>query len=383
MTFSSILLVLRHPRDVRDVNVATTPDGTIPIDTGSNDLSRRLPRLGARLPFLPLAELPTPVSEHALREGRFRGPVLVKHDELSGPLYGGNKVRKLEYLLRRARERRATRIATYGAAGSNHALATALYARRAGFDCTCLLSHQPVRPGIDRKLLAHLDNGTEILGFGGPRARRVAIQRQHLQGRNVEVLPMGGSSWVGTLGFVNAALELAAQCDEGAADVPAQVYVATGTLGTAVGLALGLALANLDAEVVAIRVTDPRVANIRVLRRLLAKTATLMRRYDASVPADLAARARIVLRDDFYGDGYGRSNPATDDAIAFAAASFGITLDSTYSGKAMAALRHDLSSGAATRPLFWNTCNAVPLAVASGEAPDFGRLPGEFARYFP
>lgn len=348
----------------------------------SNPLSQRLPRLGACLPVLPLATLPTPVSEHRLATGRSRRAIWVKHDELSGPLYGGNKVRKLEYLLRRARDRGATRIATYGAAGSNHALATALYATRAGFDCTCLLSHQPVQRGIAQKLLAHLQNGTEIVRFGGTRPRRVAIQRGCLQGRNVDVLPMGGSNWVGTLGFVNAALELAAQCAAGDAEVPAQVYVATGTLGTAAGLALGFALANLDVDVLAVRVTDPRIANPGALRRLLDKTATLMRRRDAAVPPDLAARARIVLRDDFYGPGYGLGDSVTESAIAFAADNLGLALDATYAGKAMAALRHDLANGIATRPLFWNTCNAVPLAVPRDTLQDRDQLPEEFERYF-
>ncbi len=345
-------------------------------------LSAILPALAARCPVVALARLPTPVTVHELRIASRRASVTVKHDERSGSLYGGNKVRKLEYLLRHAIERGATRIATYGAAGSNHALATALYARRAGFDCTCLLSHQPVRPGIDLKLLAHQLNGTEILHFGGPRALRVEIQRRCLQGRNIELIPMGGSGWRGVLGFVNAALELASQCESGDFPLPGAVYVATGTLGTAAGLALGFALAGLELEVRAIRVTDPRFANAAALRRLLEKTATLMRRYDRRVPADLAARARIVLREDFYGRGYGQSDISTERAIAFAEAELGIALDTTYSGKAMAALCHDLGSGTVTRPLFWNTCNAVALEVPARTQPDFTRLPAEFARYF-
>jgi hypothetical protein len=111
----------------------------------TNQLSVRLPRLAANFPTVALAKLPTPVSTHELRIASVLCPLAVKHDEQSGPVYGGNKVRKLEYLLRWALERGASRIATYGAAGSNHALATALYARRAGLECTCLLSQQPVR----------------------------------------------------------------------------------------------------------------------------------------------------------------------------------------------------------------------------------------------
>ena len=347
-----------------------------------NHLSVRLPRLGAQFEALPLATLPTPVTRHEIRIGGARHAVLVKHDEASGPLYGGNKVRKLEYLLRRARDRDALRVATFGAAGSNHALATALYALGAGFGCTCLLSHQPVQPGIGRKLLAHQLAGTEVVRFGGSRSARVAIQRRHLQGRRIALLPMGGSNWIGTLGFVNAGLELAAQVAGGLVESPSTVYVATGTLGTTAGIALGLALAGHNAEVRGIRVTDARLANPAALRRLLMKTADLMRRTDPAVPAGLAERAQVLLRDDFYGAGYGLSNARTEAAMAFAAAELGLLLDSTYSGKALAALLHDLVEGTAGRPLFWNTANAVALAVPQDTEPDYARLPAEFARYF-
>jgi D-cysteine desulfhydrase len=248
--------------------------------------------------------------------------------------------------------------------------------------CTCLLSHQPVQPGIGRKLLVHQEAGTEIVRFGGARPARVAIQRRCLQGRGVALLPMGGSNWIGTLGFVNAGLELAEQVRDGTFEPPSTVYVATGTLGTAAGIALGLALAGLHTEVRAIRVTDPRIANAAALRRLLRKTDELMRRADGSVPPDLADRAHLILRDDFCGEGYGRTDARTEAAIAVAAAELGLTLDSTYSGKALAALLSDLSAGRAGRPLFWNTANAVPLDIPQNSRPDFARLPAEFARYF-
>ena len=193
---------------------------------------------------------------------------------------------------------------------------------------------------------------------------------------------MGGSNWIGTLGFVNAGLELAAQVADGLVEAPSTVYVATGTLGTTAGIALGLALAGLDAEVRGIRVTDARIANPAALRRLLKKTAELMRRTDPAVPAGLADRVQVLLRDEFYGAGYGRSDARTEAAMAFAAAEFGLLLDSTYSGKALAALLHDLAAGSAGRPLFWNTSNAIPLDVPEDTQPDYARLPAEFACYF-
>lgn len=348
----------------------------------SNHLARRYPVLAANVPALPLATLPTPVTQHRIADAHRPLSITVKCDDQSGLPYGGNKVRKLEYLLQHALQRSAGRIATYGAAGSNHALATAIYSRQLGVPCTCLLSQQPVKPGISRTLLLHQQLGTEIVRFGGTYSARLEIQRDHLQGRNLWLLPMGGSAWRGCLGFVNAALELAAQIDNGELVVPDTVYVAMGTMGTVAGLALGFALADLPIEIQAVRVTDARVANPAALARLLQKTASLMRRCDPAIPDDLATKARIVFRDDFFGDGYGRSTPAADAAIDFARSKLGIELESTYSGKAMAALLADSKRNDAGELLFWNTYNSLEVPLEPNLQPDFNVIPPEFARYF-
>ena len=291
----------------------------------SNYLARRHPLLAARWPVAALTDLPTPVSTRRCTLGGRQTTLLVKHDDKSGPLYGGNKVRKLEYLIQRALDHNATRVATYGAAGSNHALATAIYARHAGLECTCLLSHQAPKPAIARTLLAHQQLGTEVLYFGGPLQRRLAVQRRSLQHRNIFLLPL---------------------------------------------------------EIHAVRVTDPWVANEKRLRHLLLKTVRLMHQFDPGVPPDLAERTNVRIRDEFFASGYGRSNPATERAIRIARDDLGLQLEATYTGKAMAALLHDIESGAASQPVFWNTYNSLPVSVPEDVTPDFDHLPAEFARYF-
>ncbi len=348
----------------------------------SNHLARHFPEIGKRLPVMPLADLPTPVSRESLTLASTSHPVLVKHDDVTASLYGGNKVRKLEYILERARRRNARRIATFGAVGSNHAVATALYAHRAGFECTCFLSHQLLRPGLDRALLFHLQHGTELVYFGGSRQARVSTLRRHLWQRDAWVIPLGGTSWLGSIGFVNAGLELAEQIRHAEIPCPRRVYIAFGTMGTGVGLALGLALAGLDIEVQAIRVTEERFANIAGARRLMEKTAALLEACDANFPRGLVAKTRLVCRDEFFGAGYGCSNPATEEAVALAAAELGLALESTYTGKAMAALLHDLRHEPGGPVLFWNTYNSRPLEIDSNRAPELDRLPREFARYF-
>lgn len=340
------------------------------------------PDLARKLPRLRLADLPTPVEAATFAVGGRRGEVLVKRDDVSACPYGGNKVRKLEYVLGRARERGAARIATFGAVGSNHAVATAIYARETGFECTCFLSHQSLKPGLGHALRIHQSVGTEVVAYGGDRARRIATLRRFLHGRRAWVVPLGGSSWLGTLGFVNAGLELAAQIRDGACEQPARIYIALGTMGSAAGLALGLALAGLGTEVHAVRVTDLEYANAAATQRLVRKTADLMRHCGAPLPPGLDRKLRLVFRDEFFGEGYGRSTPAADRALRVAAEQAELGLETTYTGKAMAGLIADLEAGIGGLSMFWNTYNSRTLDVNANAAPDFDIVPREFARYF-
>ena len=350
----------------------------------TDSLGMLFPKLAARLPKSSIADLPTPLKEYSLDGHASLPPLLVKHDDLTNKLYGGNKVRKLEYILQRAKDRDARRVATFGTVASNHALATALFATAHDLECTCLLSHQSKTPKAPLALNMHLRNHTEIVRFGGARPSRVSSMRKYLQNRRTWVIPMGGSSWLGVVGFVNAALELAVQLQEANIDTPARVYVANGTMGTAAGLALGFALANLETEVHAVRVTHEFVSNPEAMQRLIAKTATMLRRLDPSVPENAAARSKVIYRDAFFGDGYARSNAATDNAIAVAARDWQLTLDTTYSGKAMAALLHDVAKEdlEEKRVLFWNTFNSRVLPVSAAQPQDVSALPAEFLRYY-
>ena len=350
----------------------------------TDSLSMFYPRLAAQLPKRPIADLPTPLREYMLGSGPGAQAVLVKRDDLSGKLYGGNKIRKLEYLLQRAKQRGAKRVATFGTVASNHALATALYASELDLECTCLLSHQSMTPKAPLALNLHLRNQTEIVEFSGTRSKRVGTMRKYLQGRHSWVIPVGGSSWLGVIGFVNAALELATQIEEAKIQVPLRLYVANGTMGTAAGLALGLALANLQTEVHAARVTHESVSNPAAMQRLINKTAIMMHRLDPSVPLDIAARCNIIFRDEFFGDGYARSNAATDRAIIVAQQELGLTLESTYTGKAMATLLHDLSQARSVgeKVMFWNTYNSRTLPVTAARPEDTSRLPEQFLRYY-
>jgi len=328
-----------------------------------------------------IAALPTPVEMSDLDIGGGRVTIAVKRDDLTSDRYGGNKVRKLEYIFARAIDRGASRVATFGSVSSHHALATAIYARDLGMGCTCLLSHQTKTPRCAETLARLLAQTAEIHCYGRDYAERVAMMRATVQGRGSWVIPMGGTSWLGSIGYVRAALEFAAQVDAGIVPAPDRVYVAAGTLGTAVGLALGLALARQPATVHAVRVTHPTIVNRAVLSRLLGKTASMMRHYDRSIPADLASGARIVLRESFAGPGYGKPTRAAQRAVEVAGSALGLALETTYTGKALAALLADLTAGDTGRVLFWNTYNSAPLPAPPPLDPDDPRLPEPFLHY--
>lgn len=334
---------------------------------------------GNTLQKLRLAELPTPVDVFELGSRAGSIPVFVKRDDLSSGVYGGNKVRKLEYLLARAASRRRYLIATFGTVGSHHALATAIFARRCGYPCTCFLAHQAMSPGIRSTLEAHLAIGTRIVRYGGGYAARLQTLREHLRGERVSVVPAGGSSWLGTVGFVEAGVELARQVAAGTLPEPGRVYVATGTMGTAAGLALGIALCGLRTRVHAVRVSHSHICNGRALRRLLGKTAAMLARAEPGLDENIASRAGIVLRDEFFADGYARSDARTDAALVTARDELGLELETTYTAKAMAALLSDLAT---ERPrdapwLFWNSYNSAPLPAGPARV----ELPQEFRRY--
>ena len=346
----------------------------------TDHLADAFPQLARRLPRLELAELPTPIDSGSITTSSGQWPVAVKRDDITGRVYGGNKVRKLEYLLHRARDRGARRIATFGTVGSNHALATALYSHSLGLPCTCLLSNQVKTPAATRTLQQHLETGTEIIQYGGSRANRIATLRKHLWNRQAYLIPPGGSNWLGSIGFVNAGLELAAEIQSGIIETPDRLYVANGTMATAVGIALGLALAGVPTEVQAVQVTESFVSSPAAMQRLLKKTALMLNRCDPSIPANVWQKARYEFRTGYLGDGYAKTNDNVEIAISTAREQLGLQLESTYTGKAMAALLDDCETRGGSA-LFWNTYNSRPLPVTTDRSRDTSRLPEAFLRY--
>jgi len=338
---------------------------------------------GASLPIAGIAVLPTPVeSLDALARELGIGRLLVKRDDLTAPTYGGNKVRKLDYLLGKALAERRTSVITYGAYGSNHALATAVYARALGLEPHVVLSPQAVGPFAAATLRAHAGLGTVIHPVdgwdGAPEGARVSVALTERDGIEPLDVPMGGTNALGAIGYVNAAIEVVDQLRELNADIdavdlsdylrPDVIYVAAGTLGTAIGLAVGLAAVEAHTRVVAVRVTPAEVAAESVAVELAEKTIALLRSLDDSFPDLAYDDLAFELRDDWFEPGYGVVTPETIEAVELAAGS-GVKLETTYTGKAFAAMVADAHAGTLTdsQVLFWDTYNSAPMP-APGDA---------------
>lgn len=349
----------------------------------SDSLSAAYPLLSERLPKLQLAELPTPAGLQELHTPAGTRQIAIKRDDISSPVYGGNKIRKLEYILRRALDRDAKRVATFGAAGSNHALATAMLAKETGLACTCFLTHQARSPKIPRTLNMHRCLGTEIVRFGGS-IPTLPLFRKYLQHRNTWVVPLGGSSWLGAVGFVNAGLELAEQVANGEIPCPDRIYIATGTMGSTAGLVLGLAAAGLETVVHAVCVVEERFGNPHMLERLLRKTSMMLNRADPSFDARFVESPRLVWRGEFLAGGYAVYDERTAESVEVARNDLELDLETTYTGKAMAAMLHDLQLPEydGEHYLFWNTHNSRELPVDAKKPESLDNIPEDFLRYY-
>lgn len=275
----------------------------------------------------------------------------VKRDDLCADPLGGNKVRALEFLIAEADDE--TTFVSVGSAGSTHALAVATYARRAGARVAIGRWKQEMNTSASAVAAA-----TERLASDSPVFRNVAgaymwaaLQRA----RGARWIPAGGSSPLGALGHVNAALELADQISAGVLPEPREIIVPLGTGGTLAGMSLGARIAGLSSRVVGVRVVPRIVANRRHVARLARATARIIRRHAESAADVPLLRASDVHVDSTeFGGAYGRETPDAIEAVARFERAARIRLDRTYSAKAAAAaLTRAREDGAPT--LFWMT----------------------------
>ena len=341
------------------------------------------PALQGPVPWTPLVEAPTPVEPLQALSAHLGSEVWIKRDDRTSSTYGGNKPRKLEFLLGDALSRRYKTVVTGGGIGTNHGLATAVFGRRLGFHVVLGLFGQPVTAHVRKSLFLYHAYGAEMVFVNhllGALWRYYVSER--ITRRDAYFIAPGGSSPVGVLGFVDAGLELALQVERKELPSPRRIYLPVGSSGTLAGLVLGLRLAGLRIPVEGIQVAPRLLANPKTALRLARKAWKLMRRYDRSVPEVELTQADLPIDPAYYGPGYGHPTDGARRALALMAKTEGIRLDLTYTAKTLSGMLHRVRSQGEKGPvLFWNTFNSVDLSqMADRVEPRL--LPEAFHRFF-
>ena len=294
----------------------------------------------AKFPRLRFAHLPTPLEPMANLSRLLDGPnIWVKRDDCTGLAGGGNKTRKLEFLMADAEQQGADTIITQGAVQSNHARQTAAIAAKLGYECYLLLEN---RTGSDDP--DFLANGNVLLDdiynarlsdfpAGTDMNQEMLSLSEELRaaGKKPYIIPGGGSNRIGALGYVNAAYELVGQCNDQGLKVDHIVH-ATGSTGTQAGLVTGLTAIHSGIDLMGISVRAPKEAQEENVYRLACETAELI---GSSAALN---RSDVVANSDYVGEGYGMPTDGMIEAVEMTARHESILLDPVYSGKGMAGL---------------------------------------------
>ena len=292
----------------------------------------------SHFPRVTLARLPTPIEPLPRLSAHLGGPRLfVKRDDLTGLGLGGNKLRKLEFLLGEAHAQEADTVLTVGAMQSNHARQTAAACARLGLDCELILrrsshfSDAYLCNGnvlLDRLFAARI----HLLQAHESREERMAMRAETLrsEGRKPYCIPVGGSCGLGNLGYVACAEEILSQSEELNVRFEA-VVAATGSGGTQGGLVAGMKL-HAGVPVIGIAVEGDRQEQEALTSRQPAETQLVLGMGNAGFEGE------VLVLDEFVGPGYARPTEAMREALSLAARFEGLVLDPVYTGKAFAGL---------------------------------------------
>jgi D-cysteine desulfhydrase len=275
-------------------------------------------------------------------------------------------------------------VLTFGGLGSNHALATSINCRRLGLQCVAVLTPEPATDAVRRTLRYHQQLGTRLEMAATYADVRATAERviAELGAQQVCEIPFGGSSWLGAIGFVNAAFELEAQICTGELPRPDRIYVGCGTTSTAAGLALGFALAGTPIKIEAVQVTPDSVQPVQRCAELYNQTSTELHRLDSSVTVPNPDAYVVNVRRDQLGEGYAMPTAAGQEAAKLMQLE-GLPASLTYTAKAMAALIADARAGLLRdkNVLFWNTYNSRPYPELP-EDESWRKLPAGFHSVF-
>ncbi len=315
---------------------------------------------------VPLAHLPTPVYE-LLRLGRaLGGPrLLVKRDDLTGLAAGGNKARKLEFLIADALAQGADTVITAGAVQSNHACQTAAAAARYGLGCILVLNPMAPASTTGNLLLDRLF-GARVRWTGdrdGYDLMQEVAAEERAAGHKPYVIPVGGSNAIGAAGYYYAMDELVRQCLQSGTHID-HIVLASGSAGTQAGLVVGAHALHVESQIVGISVSRPAAELGEAISILAQRTAAHLNLRLTIDPAT------ILVDDSYLGGGYGVLGEAEQEAIRLVARHEGLLLDPVYTGRAMAGLIARIRQREYRQEetvLFWHT-GGTPALFAHAHA---------------
>jgi D-cysteine desulfhydrase len=356
------------------------------IATARIPLFEFYPHLIKHIPYFDIAQLPTPVKIlKSLGRQINHDNLYIKNDSGTGHAFGGNKVRKLCFLLGQAIYHKADYILTVGGAGSNHSAATIVLSSRsnANIPCISFLSPQLPTAYTRRNLIISQQYGGELHACksANHRAESVLEKAAELQskGKKIVYIPSGGSNALGCLGYVNAAFELKKQIDAGEIPKPDCIFIAAGSNGTAAGLSLGLALAGLNTQVIAV-ITVPMTSD-----ECRTETTQLIKEMCNLLKLSCCPKNIIYPHHttQYFGGEYARIGDTTAEALSLMLNTEGFKLDGTYAGKALTAFIDHAQAAAHKNKvlLLWNTffTDEPTMLLDDGK---ISNLPKEFHHYF-
>lgn len=347
--------------------------------TASRPLFDAFPALRERVPFVLLANLPTPLKRMEQLSAQVGAEVWVKRDGLTHPLYGGNKMRKFEFVFGDVLRKKARVVLTGGGLGSHHTLATAVVAQQFGLRAVCSYYCQPISEEVQHNLRLSPPLGIQAHFCGDYVGLALSFVWQYLRwlvrtGRPPYFIYPGAPGTLGVLGYVNAAFEIKAQLEHQGEAEPEALFVAVGSCGTLAGLILGARLAGLGSRIVGVRIIEEDVANRPKIARMVNKAARYLRQRAPGVPRVQITPGEVNLLDDYIGPRYAFPTAEALRAVEQVAQTEGLPLETTYTGKAMAALLDHAARHPGARLLFLDSFAEAP-ALEEGNWRD---LPEKF-----
>lgn len=290
----------------------------------------------------------------------------IKQDDLTHSDYGGNKIRKLDFVLADIKRKSKKHVITFGATGTNAGVATAMMCYRNQLKCSIYLFEQPLTQTVKDNIALMQAYGAELI-FCGSLLKTVLnfyASRYRLH-RDSYFLWAGCSNAVATFAYINAALELKQQIEAGQLPEPEHIFVAVGSCSTLAGLTLGAKLCGLNSKIIGIRVAPAYLGPFPActegeVNKVIKQAAKQMTKWGIKIPEQIP---RCHFSDHFYGEGYGIASEKSLSAIDTFKAQ-GIALENTYSAKAAAAFLQQLNFNSEgeinTQPqLFWQTFNSA------------------------